>query len=234
MRKFNSHTILTAVALLCLCILLQERTASAQSSGGRVPQARELLSQMRQAVDALGAAEFGFEFRAENQAGELLGEEAGTFMAEGDSFRLEGSVLTVYCDGETKWIYDEGAQEITVLPHDTATTDPAENPFAVLRKAAPDDYTFRGAVRKVDAADGQPAWQLVMASKDRNAAYTQIEFTVSQRTLLPLRIVYGSRSGDRYDLRVLSVRSLGSLSGAEFTPPDSLMDDPDIYITDLR
>ena len=134
----------------------------------------------------------------------------------------------------TKWIYDEGAQEITVFPHDTASTDPAENPFAVLRKADPDDYTFRGAVRRVNGPDGQAAWLLVMASKDRNAAYTLIELTVSQQTLLPVKIVYESRNGDRYDLSVLSVKGLGELPGTEFSAPESLMEDPDIYITDLR
>ena len=221
-------------ALFCACFLLQVQGVSAQASSGRVPQPKELLGQMRQAVDALGAAEFGFEFRAVSQSGELLGEETGTFTAQGESFRLEGSVLAVYCDGVTKWIYDEGAQEITVFPHDTASTDPAENPFAVLRKADPDDYTFRGAVRRVNGPDGQAAWLLVMASKDRNAAYTLIEFTVSQRTLLPVKIVYESRNGDRYDLSVLSVKGLGTLPQSEFVPSAALLEDPDIYITDMR
>ena len=234
MRNFKNYSFYIIAALFCSCPLLQVQGVSAQASAGRVPQPKELLGQMRQALDALGAAEFGFEFRAVSQSGELLGEETGTFTAQGESFRLEGSVLTVYCDGVTKWIYDEGAQEITVFPHDTASTDPAENPFAVLRRADPGDYTFRGAVRRVNGPDGQAAWLLVMASKDRNAAYTLIEFTVSQRTLLPVKIVYESRNGDRYDLSVLSVKGLGELPGTEFTAPESLMEDPDIYITDLR
>ena len=235
MRKFKSYSLyIIAAASFCACLLLHVQSVSAKAPDGRAPQPKELLGQMRQALDALGAAEFGFEFRAVSQSGELLGEETGTFTAQGESFRLEGSVLTVYCDGVTKWIYDEGAQEITVFPHDTASTDPAENPFAVLRRADPGDYTFRGAVRRVNGPDGQAAWLLVMASKDRNAAYTLIEFTVSQRTLLPVKIVYENRNGDRYDLSVLSVKGLGELPGTEFTAPESLMEDPDIYITDLR
>ena len=222
MRNFKNYSFYIIAALFCSCLLLQVQGVSAQASAGRVPQPKELLGQMRQALDALGAAEFGFEFRAVSRSGELLGEETGTFTAQGESFRLEGSVLTVYCDGVTKWIYDEGAQEITVFPHDTASTDPAENPFAVLRKADPDDYAFRGAVRRVNGPDGHAAWLLVMASK------------VSQRTLLPVKIVYESRNGDRYDLSVLSVKGLGELSGTEFSVPESLMEDPDIYITDLR
>ena len=120
------------MSIFCLCLLLQGQRAAAQvASGSRAPKPEELLDRMRQALDALGAAEFTFEFRAENGAGDLLGEESGRFIAQGECFRLEGSVLTVYCDGVSKWIYDEGAQEITVFPHDTASTDPAENPFAV-------------------------------------------------------------------------------------------------------
>ena len=123
----------------------------------------------------------------------------------------------------------------SVFPHDTASTDPAENPFAVLRKARPGDYTFRGQVRGTAApVDGQGAWQLSMASKDRNAAYILIEFTISQKTLLPVSIVYESRNGDKYDLRILSARGLGALAQEEWTPPESLLENPEVYITDLR
>lgn len=235
MRKFNRHSFII-MSIFCLCLLLQGQRAAAQvASGSRAPKPEELLDRMRQALDALGAAEFTFEFRAENGAGDLLGEESGRFIAQGECFRLEGSVLTVYCDGVSKWIYDEGAQEITVFPHDTASTDPAENPFAVLRKARPGDYTFRGQVRGTAApVDGQGAWQLSMASKDRNAAYILIEFTISQKTLLPVSIVYESRNGDKYDLRILSARGLGALAQEEWTPPESLLENPDVYITDFR
>jgi outer membrane lipoprotein-sorting protein len=134
MRKFNRHSFII-MSIFCLCLLLQGQRAAAQvASGSRAPKPEELLDRMRQALDALGAAEFTFEFRAENGAGDLLGEESGRFIAQGECFRLEGSVLTVYCDGVSKWIYDEGAQEITVFPHDTASTDPAENPLSCARR----------------------------------------------------------------------------------------------------
>ena len=103
MRNFKNYSFNIIAALFCTCLLLQVQGVSVQASAGRVPQPKELLGQMRQALDALGAAEFGFEFRAVSQSGELLGEETGTFTAQGESFRLEGSVLTVYCDGVTKW-----------------------------------------------------------------------------------------------------------------------------------
>lgn len=73
-----------------------------------------------------------------------------------------------------------------------------------------------------------------MASKDRNAAYILIEFTISQKTLLPVSIVYENRNGDKYDLRILSARGLGALAQEEWTPPESLLENPEVYITDLR
>ena len=230
----NLKKIFASVVLFCMSVSVSVTGVCAAEQGDRIPRPEELLGRMRKALDALGPAQFAFEFRAGNQAGEELGEEAGTFTAQGECFRLEGSVLTVYCDGVTKWIYDRDAQEITIFPHDTASTDPAENPFAVLRKADPEDYSFRGAVRKVDAADGQAAWLMVMAPKDRNAAYTLIEFTVSRQTMLPVAVSYRSRNGDIYDLKILSVRGLGALSRSDFIPPEILTGNPDIYITDLR
>lgn len=112
MRKFNRHSFII-MSIFCLCLLLQGQRAAAQvASGSRAPKPEELLDRMRQALDALGAAEFTFEFRAENGAGDLLGEESGRFIAQGECFRLEGSVLTVYCDGVSKWIYDEGLRRL--------------------------------------------------------------------------------------------------------------------------
>lgn len=218
--------------LLAGCIFLPASPLMAQD--GRVPQPEVLLGNMRKALDALGTAEFGFEFTAYGKSGELLGEESGTFVAQGEAFLLSGSVITVYCDGVTKWIYDEVNREITIFPHDSVSTDPAENPFAVLSKADPSHYTFRGDVRRVNSGDGQHAWRLTMASKDRNAAYTLIEFTVSARTFLPSGIVYESRNGDRYVLKVLSAEGLDRMPQDKFTLPASLLEDPDVYVTDMR
>ena len=63
MRNFKNYSFYIIAALFCSCLLLQVQGVSAQASAGRVPQPKELLGQMRQALDALGAAEFGFEFR---------------------------------------------------------------------------------------------------------------------------------------------------------------------------
>ncbi len=231
MKKFKNFTFYIFGLICCFCAHAGQ--AYAQTSG-KAPEPAQLLRQMRQALDGLGTAEFTFAFSARDAAGRELGRESGTFVAQGESFRLTGSVITVYCDGVTKWIYDMANEEITIFPHDTSSTDPAENPFAVLGKANPEDYTFKGAVRKTDAADGTPAWRMSMASKDRNAAYTLIEFTVSRQTMLPVAVSYVSRNGDVYELTVASARSIGRLAETEFAPPADLLEDPDVYVTDMR
>ena len=199
----------------------------------RLPQPKELLLQMREALDGMGAADFGFSFMAEDQAGNVLGKETGNFLAEGERFRMTTSSLTVYCDGKTKWLYDMANEEITVFPHDTASTDPAENPFAVLRKADPSGYDFKGSVRNVEY-EGRPALEFRMASKDKNAAYTVVDFTVSAEDWLPVAIVYKNRNGDVYHLSVLSVSSVNGVTDALFVPPAELLDSPDVLVTDMR
>lgn len=197
------------------------------------PRPEELLLQIRETLDRMGPTDFGFTFEARDEAGELLGAGNGHFLAEGDCFRMTTPMLTVYCDGKTKWLCDMDNMEITIFPHDTASTDPAENPFAVLRKATPAGYDLKGPVRSVEH-DGRQAYVLVMSPKDRNAAYTQVSVTVAADSRQPLAILYKSRNGDTYHLEVLSVKEVEELDGTCFVPPAGLLDDPDYIVTDMR
>ena len=124
-------------------------------------------------------------------------------------------------------------EEIAIFPHDTESTDPAENPFAVLRKADPSEYNMKGQVRTV-VHDGHPAYLFRMSSRDVNAAYTFIDFTVSADNCLPVSVTYESRNGDRYRLEILAVRERQHVSKDFFVPPADLLDDPDVLVTDIK
>lgn len=227
------RNLVAAVAIVFTSAVSGSGTSAMAQRRESVPEAEKLLVEMRNALDRMGAAEFEFSFRAENMAGDVLGEESGSFVAEGECFRMTASLLTVYCDGRTKWIYDMNNEEIAIFPHDAESADPAENPFAVLRKADPSEYNMKGQVRTV-VHDGHPAYLFRMSSRDVNAAYTFIDFTVSADNCLPVAVTYESRNGDRYRLEILAVRERQHVSKDFFAPPADLLDDPDVLVTDMR
>lgn len=201
---------------------------------GRAPQPKEVLTSMQEALSGLGTADFAFSFQAFGQDGALLGDESGHFVAQGEAFRLSTDVMTVFCDGQTKWIYDTVNEEVTIFPHDVTSVDPAENPFAVLEKADASLYNFKGGTDADKAEDGSVLYVINMVPKDKGLSFTSLLITVAADTFLPRAVTYLSRTGDRYELQIVSVGSVETKPSDFFVPSQELMDNPDIYITDMR
>lgn len=212
--------------LAVAAVLLIPAVMSAQN---RSLSPEDVLVFMQEALHGLGTADFSFDFHAEDQAGDILGDESGHFVAQDESFRLSTDAMTMFCDGRTKWIYDMVNDEITIFPHDVTSVDPAENPFAVLSKADPASYTFKGRVRT-----GDDSYTVVMVPKSGNVSFTQLEIAVSADTFLPVSLKYMNSNGDMYVLSIRGVSSTETLPKDYFKPSEELLDNPDIYITDMR
>ncbi|HIZ85909.1 MAG TPA: outer membrane lipoprotein carrier protein LolA [Candidatus Coprenecus stercoravium] len=206
-------------------------TAAAQS---RIPQPKEVLSSIQKALQGLGTADFEFSFQAFGQDGTVLGDENGHFVGQGDAFRLSTDVMTVFCDGHTKWIYNTVNEEVTIFPHDVSSVDPAENPFAVLSKADASAYSFKGGTDADKAEAGALVYTVNMVPKDKEQSFTSLRITVNADTFLPRAVIYNSRTGDRYELVIVSAASVEAKPGEFFRPSQELMDNPEIYITDMR
>ena len=163
-----------------------------------------------------------------------MGDERGHFVAQGEAFKLSTGSVTVFCDGQTKWIYDTVNEEVTIFPHDVASVDPAENPFAVLSKADASMYSFKGGTDTDKAGDGSVQYVINMVPKDKGLSFTSLRIAVTADTFLPCAVTYASRTGDRYELQIVSVGSVEARPSEYFVPSKELMDNPDIYITDMR
>lgn len=226
MRIFIKN-VLSIIAVL----LVLPYAVMAQS---RAPQPKEVLTSMQDALKGLGTADFEFSFQAFGQDGAVLGDERGHFVAQGEAFKLSTGSVTVFCDGQVKWIYDMVNEEVTIFPHDVTSVDPAENPFAVLEKADASMYSFKGGTENGKAGDGRALYTIDMVPKDKNLSFTSLRITVSADTFLPVAVTYMSRTGDRYELQIISVNSVETKPSDFFVPSQELMDNPDIYITDMR
>lgn len=195
--------------------------------------APQVVAIMQQVLKNSGTMEFGFVFRAENSKGELINETDGTFVAEGECFKMNTPDLEMYCDGASKWLYDMLNDEITIFPHDPNTVEIAENPFAVLNRITPEAYTFRSGV-KVMQDKGVTSYRVVMAPKDKSLSYSELAMTVNGTAWLPSEMEYQSVTGDRYIVKINRSGKVPVKGKDYFTPSEELLSNPDIYITDLR
>ena len=104
----------------------------------------------------------------------------------------------------------------------------------MLIKADASMYSFKGGTDTDKAGDGSVQYVINMVPKDKELSFTSLRITVTADTFLPCAVVYMSRTGDRYNLSIVSVSRADARPEEFFRPSPELMDDPDIYITDMR
>lgn len=223
----------STVILECVLALLLFMSGTVLHAAGKVPAAKDVLNNMQRVLSGMETAEFTFSFKAYGESGDLVADESGNFVAQGDCFRLASGSVEVYCDGRAKWIYDKENTEITVFPHDSLSSDPAENPFAALVRTDPALYSFRGGVDVTDR-DGVRIYSFTMVPKDNRAPYREICISVDASTWLPAEAGYVGRGGDVYELHIGRVKSVQRKNHDFFVPSEELLDNPDVYVTDMR
>lgn len=192
-----------------------------------------LLEEMKNQIGKLGTCEIVFEFEAYSSGGELLGEQSGIFIAQGDCFKISTPIVELFCDGESKWIYDIEAVEMTIFPHNKELDDIAENPFGVLKNLDLSHYKFSNRAEKVVVGSNN-CYQLTLTPKDKDSNYTSLIIAISETTSLPVSLRYLNRNGDWYFLTISSIGEIPQKSSDYFLPGDDVLSNPDLYITDLR
>lgn len=215
-------------AMMLICLF-----AAMPLWGQRNPDPKEVAGNMRTALSKGDAVEFTFSFFAESQNGDVIGEEEGTFLAQGDSFKMETGTIEVFCDGSVKWLYDKINAEIAIFPHDPATIEIAEAPFAVLGRIDPDRFSFLQGVESFEY-NGTDLLRIRIMPKEKNVSYTQVDISVNPLTWYPVLLEYTSVGGDRYLLDISGVRMTEEKEKSFFIPSQDLLDDPDVYVTDMR
>lgn len=192
-----------------------------------------VLNELKRQISQMKTSEVLFDFVARSSDGAILLEQSGAFVAQDDSFVMSTDIIDLYCDGVSKWILEKELLEMTIVPHDKSLNDITENPFGVLRNLDLSLYKFpkKSKVAKV----GSQVLQVVtLTPKEKDPNYTSIVISLSDSTNLPVSIEYFSRTGDSYFVRVNSIGGIAEKTPEYFVPGAQVLDNPDLYITDLR
>lgn len=199
--------------------LLSVITAFGQNS-------KEILSKSSEVISAMECVETSFTFSAYKATGELVGENEGLFVSQGDSFLVLTAMLEVYCDGKNKWIYDKESREITIINHDPNLSDITENPFSVFKNADV-IYDYVGKPKR----DGEN-WLIQMKPKDKKINYSIVELTVKVSDSTPVSIKYTTKSGDVYYAAIKDFKAAECKADSFFIIDLNSLED--VIVTDLR
>lgn len=203
------------------------------SAWGQRLSPKEMAENMKSALSKGGSVEFTFSFMSKDPSGKTIAEEEGTFIAQGDCFRMNTGALEIFCDGKAKWIYDKVNEEITIFPHDPSTIEIAESPFAVLGMIDAEKFIFRPGAKSIEY-EGRQLQSFTIVPKDRNVSYSEVTVSVDPGSWYPVLLEYTSVGGDRYILDISGVVMGKARDTSFYAPSSALMDNPDIYVSDMR
>lgn len=170
------------------------------------------LEKMQQRVAAMGTVEI--EVQADGSC--------VTVVSDGEKYRMESDGMSVWCDGESQWVYNGDTQEITIVPCDPGGDDVAENPAVALSSAILKSYSV------VSDGDGLI---LLRARRNRKVAYQEIEVRVD-KSYLPVSLSVRNSSGQSAVMSITAVKPVRDPAKVRFRPSDELLDG--CQVTDLR
>jgi outer membrane lipoprotein-sorting protein len=189
--------------------------------------ARVILQQFLDKMTA-GPVEMAFQFTYNNAPKKINDSQTGTLLYSGRQFHLQLGDLDVYCDGISKWVYNESVGEVTVFPAEEEV-EVTDNPLTYIMNNG-DDFRYRPAKRFTQHGKKVQGIDLVPQSKD--ALYTMINLQVEEVTFLPVRITYRMKDGQRYIIDVDRIDTNTAVKPFSFVFPSDLY--PDAVINDLR
>jgi outer membrane lipoprotein-sorting protein len=188
---------------------------------------KEIISKVSGIINSIECVEINFSFTAKDGKGELIGEQIGVFISQGDMFMVKAPQIDIYCDGKSKWIYDKDNGEITIIGNDSSVTDITENPFNIFKTF---DTVFNFPSKPSDEKDG--CRTIIMTPKEKKINYSSVEIVVKMETYMPVSIKYTSKDGQTYFAQIDTITKISPKEKSFFTINiDSYID---VIVTDLR
>lgn len=162
------------------------------------------------AVKANAGSEIAFQFSATDNKGEIIYNETGKTLIQGNKYRLEvPDNLLLVNNGITRWIYKEQDDELVIAANNPNEEDVLENPFAILK------------------SNGKQVKNYTVSIVNRAAGLGG-----AQMQGVPDKIILTASGGAKYTIKITGFKSVYNLSGSMFELDVKRY--PNAVVTDLR
>lgn len=85
------------------------------------PAAKAVLDAVSAKFKTYKSVKANFVYKVENASGKVLSTKTGNVIMKGTKYKLLFSGQEVFCDGNTVWSYDKGANEVTISNLDASS-----------------------------------------------------------------------------------------------------------------
>lgn len=171
-----------------------------------------LLEKMQNKIASMGTVEISVS---------IQGTDASV-VTDGNRYWMNSDVMQVWCDGTNQWIYNAENREMTVTEANSESVDIFENPALVLTPRILDTYSV---------ASEQNGSVVLKVRKNLKVNYPQITVQVGSNSL-PGSVTLKSSSGETYEMKIVSFKSVSSPSSVSYSPSEEFVKKS--FLNDMR
>lgn len=147
---------------------------------------------------------------------------SASVLTDGTRYYMKSEVMEVWCDGTDRWILNGESGEMTLTCAENESPDIFENPASVLTSELLDIYSV---------VSEQNSSVVLKVKKNLKVSYPQITIKVTSDGL-PQMISLKSVSGEVFDMKIVSVKAVSSMSENSFRPSSDLLKKS--FLNDMR
>jgi outer membrane lipoprotein carrier protein len=194
--------VLTAfIITLCFAFPLTAQVNQYTSAKDIDPEAKALLTQVRNKYDAYKTLEVDFSMDIQF-ADRPVESQKGTLVRQGEKYFMSLGDIDVLCNGEAIWFILKNNREVQINP----MPDPAEQGSMILSPDAMfnfyDNGSFVYALINETMENGKRVQQIEFKPLDKNAEYAKLRLNVNKTTKEITSVFALGKDGSRYNLQV--------------------------------
>ncbi len=161
----------------------------------------EIATRFSKKMDALKTFQAVVEFSIEHPQWKSPRSYTATLEAQRPAFYFSGMGHEIYSDGVSRWQYMPAQKEVVVMPVDSTSLSPIENPLRLFSHLG---TNFRIYFQGERTEGKERYYDLSLYPHDLNAPYSQIHVALHQQTLYPAKFSYIGRDGVNYVVSISS------------------------------
>lgn len=193
------------------------------------PQAEKILNAISSKLESYKSVEMDFDFEME-WPGMEPEIQSGKIIQQGDKYFVEMKMQSVYCDGNSLWIYMKNNKEVQWNNAEEAEEGGFMNPSALINLYKTGDFAY--AITEEVKEDSKWVQKIEFKPLDNTYQYSKMRLTIIKGENQVKNMKVFSKDGSNYTMNINKIESNKTYDDATFIFDKTKF--PGVHVEDLR
>lgn len=210
-----------------LSLLLIAATFISFQTYAQDAKAKAVLDKLSAKVKTMASLKANFVFTMNDAKGAVKGKKSGTFLMQGNKFKVDMTGQQIICDGRTLWTYLVSNKEVQVSDYDA--NGQSISPAKLFSGSYTKDYKYSyGGAKTISGK----AVDVIELTPVNGKSFKKILLYVDQKSSMVNGGIMYDKSGSSYGYTISGITPNAKISAADFT--FDAKKNPGVEVVDLR